>query len=98
MPLVIFSLSFALAGWVVIRVLPSAPGCSRAVAVATTGLALAGVTAFAVSAGLAAYDAERLPDAFVAPIWLAHIGFGVVVCSVFVALASLVADMGSRRG
>ena len=92
-PLLVFSVAFALAGLALTRLLPRAPGCSRATALATVGLALAGVTAFATSAGLAAYQAERLPlgDEFVGWIWLSHLGFGAVVGGVLVALASLVA-------
>jgi len=99
-PPLIFSLAFALAGLAVIKVLPRAPGCSRAVALATVALALAGVTAFATCAGLAAYEAERLPlgDEFVGLIWLSYLGFGTVVGSVLVALASLVARSDRSRG
>ena len=99
-PPLVFSLAFALAGLVVIKLLPSAPGCSRAVAFATVALALAGVTAFATCAGLAAYAAERLPlgDEFVGYIWLSYLGFGAVVGSVLVALAALVARPDRPRG
>ena len=93
-------MAFALAGSLVTKVLPKAPGCSRAVAAATTALALAGVTSFAACAALAAYAEDRLPadDAVIETIWLSHMAFGAVVGCVFLAFASLVAMTGRQRG
>ena len=92
------TLALISSGLVVSRLLPSCPGCSRAVAFGVSALGMAAVAAFTVSVALAAFQTQVLVpgDPFAAQVWLSGVLLGIVLGGVLAAAAMAVA-LHARR-
>jgi hypothetical protein len=85
-------------GLVVSRILPSCPGCSRAVAFGVSALGMAAVAAVTVSVAVAAFQTQNLVpgDPFAAQVWLSGVLVGIVLGGLLAAAATAVALLARR--